>query len=256
MQTIQWSVQPESDGGPSKNALLALQLAGAAAKNFDTSFLVVNKEREKSVPLFHAEEVVLGTRAIRTCGYFSEFELRSVRIIMDLAHGALNSASEETRRRFSERSIDGHYAVKYLQDGILDSDHGVNAACDMIVETKILMNLAPHPHISQIYGVNTGGIDSFLESGRMGFFIITDKIGETLVDRLQRWERSLHGRDQDVESSAYKTIETQFSERLELAMDIASALVYLHDRQLVFNVRPDKIGFDARYGRTCAWSRS
>lgn len=42
---------------------------------------------------------------------------------------------------------------------------------------------------------------------------------------------------------------TKLMERLEMALDIASALLFLSDRQIVFNLRPEKVGFDARYSR-------
>jgi hypothetical protein len=59
---VEWEL-PESGstpGSPSREATIqALQFAQAAAKDFDTAFVLRNAERERSVPTFDGDEVVI-----------------------------------------------------------------------------------------------------------------------------------------------------------------------------------------------------
>lgn len=133
--------------------------------------------------------------------------------------------------------------------------HAASAASDMMMETKILMNLAPHPNICQIYGVTAAGSDAFLSRGKEGFYIILDRLSGTMIQKISRWKkeqqqnitsRQAKGEDEkNIAVSEYRTL----MQRLEVALDIGSALLFLSDRQIVFHLRPDKVGYDVRYGR-------
>ena len=123
------------------------------------------------------------------------------------------------------------------------------------METKILMNLAPHPNICQIYGVTAAGSDAFLSRGKEGFYIILDRLKETMIQRLDEWRTQ---QEQEISTRQAKGDDDKLiamqqyerlMQRLEMALDVGSALLFLSDRQIVFHLRPDKIGFDVRYGR-------
>ena len=229
----------------SREAVLALQSAQTAARNFEKVYAVCHAQREQSVPSFDGDEVLISPQPLSYSHYTAQHELRTVRIIVDLHQGSFGDGSEKRRSRFADRSMNGHYAVKYLQTGLIHTEHASSAATEMVLEARILMNLVPHPNICQCYGINGNGIDSLLTAGRKGFFIITDRISESLADRIQRWKR-----EDDESSSSSKKRQERLGERLEMATDIASALVYLHNRcELVYYLRPDKVGFDTRYDR-------
>lgn len=258
---MQWELPDQchpSSSEPSREAIQALQFAQAAARDFDHAFVLRNADRERAIPTFAGDELVIGPEQLRLGSYTAEHELRAIRITMDLQKGQFGPASQ-ARSRFAERSSERHFCVKYLQPGIIDSDHSCNAATEMILETKVLMNLAPHPNISQCYGINGDGIDSFLVQGRKGFFIITDRIFESLADRIRSWrdqedkERNLNvsnsGSSESSTGMTSSTVRSRLNSRLEIAMDVASAIVYLHSRKLVYYLRPDKVGFDTRYER-------
>jgi Protein tyrosine and serine/threonine kinase len=125
----------------------------------------------------------------------------------------------------------------------------------MMMETKILMNLAPHPNICQIYGVTAAGSDAFLSRGKEGFYIILDRLVGTMIQRLNEWrtQQQQEISTRQAKGDDDKVIAMQqyqrLMQRLEVALDIGSALLFLSDRQIVFHLRPDKVGFDARYGR-------
>jgi len=138
----------------------------------------------------------------------------------------------------------------------------------MMMETKILMNLAPHPNICQIYGVTAAGSDAFLSRGKDGFYIILDKLSGTMAEKLELWRQQLQqekqqmvkrkaisgqgdggGGDDHHQTAIAMEQYRQLMQRLELALDVGSALLFLSDRQIVFHLRPEKIGFDVRHGR-------
>jgi hypothetical protein len=248
VRLVEWeppsSLTRKKTTGPRETAILALQAAAVAAKEFDATFDIRDQAREALVPLVVGDELVIGGEPLRHVGYFDDYQLKAVRVLLDLIEeGNFESASEQARERLMERSIDGHYGVKLLQPGLMDMDYGAWAAEDFITETRLLMNLAPHPHVAQIYGLNRGGIDTLLENGRHGFFIITDRMSETLTERLTAWK----------DKRGYRALSPgqaprRFVQRLEVALDIASALLYLHDRKLVYHVRPEKVGFSAKQG--------
>lgn len=249
----------------SRNALLSIQLASIAAREFDATYALRNVERELSVPLFAGNEVVLeSAQPVRSTGHFHEFGLHSLKIVMDLVidqhdnESGGDSSVQQRRRRLADRVSENSsvYSVKYLQKQLIDSEQGPEAACEMIVEAKILMNLShpSHPNLLQVFGANGDGIDSFLESGRKSFFLIVDRLEETLDQRLDRWraeeqEQQEHDVDSRSSDSSTSSSNPRLLQRLEVANDICSALVFLASRELVYYLRPDKVGFDVRCGR-------
>jgi Protein tyrosine and serine/threonine kinase len=242
---IEWKAPEDGalSSNPSKSyrALRALELAVTCARDFDTSFQMQSKDREGAVPEFHPDELVFASSPHRIAGFYKEYILQTV-VVSDkeIQCGTFGVA----KYRLGERIKENHFSVKYLQDGIYEQDHASNATTEMILEAKILMSLAPHPHISQIYGVSSLGIRALTVGGKRGYFFITDTITETLVERMDSWRD-----DKAYCASSKPESVSKVIQRLEIALDIASALVYLHDRNLVVCIRPDKIGFDARYGR-------
>lgn len=230
---IEWIVPGSSDkNSRSTRVQRCLDLAATCARDFDSSFGMHSAERECALPQFAPDELVLSDEPMRVSGFYAEYELREALV----SDEDLNSGmAGEAKRRFSARSDDGYFSVKFLQDGIVEQDHAPNATTEMILEVKILMSLASHPNISKIYGITSEGIDSLSRPSCYGYFFITDRVSETLVVRMDSWRHS------QGESSL-------ITQRLEIALDIASALVFLHDRKLVFYIRPDKVGFDARQG--------
>lgn len=271
LQAVDWQAPASPCSlpvAPPRNALLALQCASTMAKQFDREFALRSAEREASIPLFKGSEIILqSAQPDRVDSVYEEFALDSIRIVMDLVEGSLNDPAETARQRFAERcaqevsshssksdaSIGGKiYSVKYLRKGLIDTDRidpaaAMSAAEEFILETKILMNLAPHPHLACVYGVNAAGIDAFLEQGRQRFFVIEDRLGQRLPERIEEWKQ---GQGYGTKLSPDANVEaSRLFQRLEVAIDIASALVFLHDRQLVMNIRPDKVGFDVRCGR-------
>ena len=118
---IDWN-PPGSDQGDSissKNATLALKTAIAVARAFDANCALRNPAKECTIPMFEPQELVMG-EPLRSCGFFTDIQLRGIKLTKNLIHGEFSEDEEEFRQRFAERSIDGHYAVK------VSDDHGMN----------------------------------------------------------------------------------------------------------------------------------
>jgi Protein tyrosine and serine/threonine kinase len=226
-----------------------MESAKACARDFDSSFKMHSVERECEVPQFHPNELVLlheendeQKLVPRISGFFKEFVL--IRVHANDESREDSSKSGKMKQRFISQRNDKfeNYSVKYLQDGVMECDHGLNAITEMILEVKILMSLAHHPNIARLYAITSSGMNALPLSGIDGYFFITDRITETLDERMIQW------REKNSLVTESNSKPPNITERLELALDIASALVFLHDRNLVFYIRPDKVGFDARYG--------
>jgi len=59
---------------------------------------------------------------------------------------------------------------------------------DLALEAEFLASLS-HPHIMKLRGLAFNGASGF-ETGPTGYFLIIDRLFETLVDRIQRWAKS------------------------------------------------------------------
>jgi Protein tyrosine and serine/threonine kinase len=254
---------PASTSSPtpsySRNALLSIQRASITAREFDSTYNLRNVDRELSIPLFRGSEVVLESTTpyrVSSNGFYNEFALQSLRVTRELVDASSSDAISNYRRkeRVADRLLEqpGAYSVKYCAKGLVDTEHGPQAASELVLETKILMNLSPsHPNLLQAFAANGDGIDAFLESGRKGFFLLVDRLSTTLDQKIEGWRRRqiTKANQKDTEATTEAASHSTLTDRLEVANDICSALVFLASRELVYYLRPTKVGFDARSGR-------
>ena len=234
------------------------------------------------------EVVWEGKKPLRRLGHYIEYPLKALNVVLDFMPetGQFGSQLQRARDRLMLRSTDGSYCVKYVQPGLLvDPLRGPNTVTDLVLELRILQNLPGHPNIAPLYAMHHSGIDALTEEDSLNasslsnassssqlrkhaFFWISDRIQELLPDRFEAWRNKqgygapFNGDDSNPNgndiTSATATSTTQgggggagnskFTQRLEVALDISSALLFLHDRGIVFHIRPDKVGFDAKHG--------
>ena len=146
-------------------------------------------------------------------------------------------------------------AIKYLKRKVMVNqrqfEHG---AADLAQEAHFL-SVLDHPHIIKLHGVTAGSVQTNVASGKeCGFFITVDRLYDTLESRLEHW-RAEHeknhpgggGRLFARMSAEYKEKKKQeLRERIQIALQIAQAIEYLHDKEIMFrDLKPDNIGFDA-----------
>lgn len=121
--------------------------------------------------------------------------------------------------------------VKHLRPELLtERSKFNNAAADLVLEAKFLAALE-HPNIVKIYGWAANGISSYGDGGHDGFFVILEQLDDILSRRISGWRKD--------PSSA-----PLFVNRLDYATQIASALQYLHSRNIIYrDLKCDNIGF-------------
>ena len=143
-------------------------------------------------------------------------------------------------RRCLRRGKDPRYAFKTMQEehrrnpGVF-----LNACVDLVMEFKFLSTVR-HPNIIKMRAVSAG--DLFQSHA----FIVLDKIYDTLKVRIDKWKKQ--------DANAFKLFDFQkkkeknfLAKRLLVAFDVASALAYLHDMNIMYrDLKENNVGFDVR----------
>ena len=190
----------------------------------ETAATASNLSRKKTAapaPL-HRKELVVGKMLGQ--GSFSQvMEVRKFIWKKDQLY--LNTEERKARQRLER----GSFAVKHLNRTLLRRPKEFyQAALELAREAEYMTRLC-HPHLLKARAISYGGTAA-LESGRYNdFFIVSDRLVDTLDERIQKWQRSF--------SPALPI-------KLQYALQLGSALHYLHSKRLVFrDVKSSNCGF-------------
>ena len=142
------------------------------------------------------------------------------------------------------------YSLKHLRRGLTkEPERFERAAIDLVLEAQLLLAM-DHPNIVSLRGWSAEGPEGYKDGRHTGFFIIIDRLPETLEDRIFAWRAS---------SRKYKNrlklpwgrkkycskLDFVICERLQVAHDIAAAIEYMHDRRIINrDLKASNIGFD------------
>jgi len=155
-----------------------------------------------------------------------------------LGQGGFNSV-----HGVSVRDCNQALAIKYLKPRVYEKGQEgrlKQGAVDLVVESRFLAALS-HPNLIQLKGIS--------RRSESKPFLIMDKLDETLVERMQKWkkrENELPKRYRK-EAQLQKHLRYHLDARLQVAMDIAKVLKYLHESGVVYrDLKPENIGFDAQ----------
>ena len=150
---------------------------------------------------------------------------------------------DPARAHMANSAQSGRYVMKRLQQRLTRSPKAfTSAAANLMMEAHFLGQL-DHPHILKLRATAAGGSSSFQHGHHDGYFLILDRLSETLEQRIHstwRTRRDPHAlRVQPLNETALLQIKLQY------ALELASALQYLHERRIVFrDVKPSNLGFD------------
>mmetsp|Transcript_1989 Transcript_1989/g.5517 ORF Transcript_1989/g.5517 Transcript_1989/m.5517 type:complete len:557 (+) Transcript_1989:162-1832(+) len=181
------------------------------------------------IALFHRSEIVTGQRLGK--GGFS-YVLEIVDFCLKDEYSALlQPAQRELRELYREqtRRSPGRFAVKHLQERLLQDARSFQcAASDLAVEAAY-MSALDHPNILSVRGLPIHGLDSLQEGRHDSYFIVLDRLQDTLDKRISTWRR---------------TQDMPLLGKAGYALQLAAALQYCHERNILFrDLKPQNVGF-------------
>mmetsp|Transcript_8834 Transcript_8834/g.12584 ORF Transcript_8834/g.12584 Transcript_8834/m.12584 type:complete len:514 (+) Transcript_8834:162-1703(+) len=236
--------------------------------NNSSRFLVPEEDRSGYVAPFLKKEVVLGERLASGC--FSDvYEIKSFRqcdthsksltkmqesarskILSeheDCLHGDSSERSESisSSSSDSETSSTNRYVVKHLRPRLLgDIERFTVGATDLGREAQFLASMQ-HRNIISIRGWSSHGTSGYESGSHDGYFLILDRLYETLHERNQSLKKQVKKVSLSALPAAKQKRHQMSFDCLRIYADIASALEYLHERNVVYrDLKPKNLAFD------------
>lgn len=221
---------------------------------------IFRPDLEVQFPRFHTRELQCG-RVLGRGGFCVVYEVKKIMDNGIFGIADFRYEKEDLDRQFMKdryvRHGESRYAMKKLHVTATTDDLAryCEGMVDLAVEVKFLTVLQ-HPHIIKLRAVSESAPCTD------GFFILLDRLYDTLETRIAKWKKEEHklkspmrrlfgtggnAGGSHVSSANAATMDQLMANRMIVGYDMATALLHMHNNNVIYrDLKPENVGFDVR----------
>eukprot|EP00980_Cylindrotheca_fusiformis_P025151 scaffold13207_cov143-Cylindrotheca_fusiformis.AAC.4 len=159
-----------------------------------------------------------------------------------LGHGSFSSVFEIRKIRCDEKEYDSDALVVKVLRPCLAAKPTLLAACaaDIVFEGTLLSTLN-HRNIVSLKAMSLGGVYSFASGRHDAFFLVMERLQETLEDKIARWQ---HQSETALFFRTKKAVAV-LADQMDAILQLGNAMQHLHSKGIMYrDAKPANIGFD------------
>ena len=194
----------------------------------DKCFRESLKAFEHSLGRFRNSEIELGKR-IASGSFADIYRINSFKI-----EGFRQESTRDQAKALQivEQHKPDEFVVKVLRKNLLIKPSlFATGAADFITEGTLLASFN-HPHILSIRGRSINGVEGFSTGKRDSLFLMLERMDGDLTHKIHEWKRGTS--QKSLFSKGRRSFNvSMLQERLVLMSNLASAISYLHERNVI-----------------------